>query len=223
MAEQYYYKLKAQQELLEAELKANEHLEIEYNLLKKNKDKLTAQIEKLNEHKKYLLNAKAEFGNKSTEVNKEVVQDLETIINRALKTAFPYLSLKLQMQFKSSTSGKRRTAIEISLLENEKVRDLNYLTSKGVQQVIALLEQVTHIVIANKSRLIFIDEGLTGISDENVDTVIHLLTILHEELGFQFILNEHNSALWEKSKDLVRVLKLANENNQVRVQSSYEV
>ena len=216
-------KLRTRKEQIDNELEVINELEIEKNNLEENREKLKIQTQNLTEHRENLLQLKDEFGDNSTAINKKVIEKLSRVINKALKTAFPYLNLELSMSPKKSKSGSRRTSLDLELLENGNERDLKYLTSKGVTQVIAILEQVIQITVSGKSKIIFVDEGLTGVSDENVDTVVHLLTILSEKLGFQFILNEHNSALWELSNDPVNLIRLGNEDNQAKVIETKEV
>lgn len=118
---------------------------------------------------------------------------LKKLLSQALNLVFPDRGYGVDIVV-DKTRGAQ--GIRFDLLKNihgqPVTSDIRSDVGGGVKAVVGLIDQVFYIRQAGLPRFIAMDENLSQLSDDYVENLFNLLKVLHEKMGFDFLLVTHD-------------------------------
>jgi predicted ATPase len=140
-----------------------------------------------------------------------LVESVNSTLDRVFKGHGRYIQIR---EYKRANNPQ----LEVQIFSPNGVqRSIEDGVGAGIVQIIGLLLNLGLIVLANKRRIVILDEYLTGLHQEAWDVLGDIL-IAYTEIGFQFLIVEHGET---KVIAGARVYELQQRNNITEVIDMY--
>lgn len=180
-------------------------------------DELIAKLKDDNAQYQVFLDAQALLSTVTTENTRAVLNYITGIINKALAEIFPHDGSSITLI--SSLTAAQKAQIEVVLKTKDgKQRDLVYQTGNGLRQVISFLFVVSLVELHKGTRVMLMDELLSGLTTEAKAIIGEIIKIFADE-GFQFILVEHG---WNDVGTVWLVEPTGDKSEVTRVDGEYD-
>jgi DNA repair exonuclease SbcCD ATPase subunit len=121
----------------------------------------------------------------------ESIGMLKDMLNKGVQAIFPDRNYSIEMEI----SDTKRKQLKIYLDEDgerTELTDTMLLSGGGVLVPLSLIFRVYLIIIYDKRRFIFTDEGVTNVSQAYVEPFMQFMKHLVSEMGFQFPMVNHD-------------------------------
>ena len=157
--------------------------------------KLDKQEEmKVSIHKQQVYEAAVEYMKSIIDIlSRSHIDHLEKLLNSAVTTIFFDKNYRIEFEVSEFRNSNNLTIFLIDTREDgTEIRTDIKDNGFGVKTIIGFILQIYFIIYHNLSKILFIDEGFSALSDQYIPYLRSLLVSLKEQYGFIFVLVAHD-------------------------------